>query len=98
VDHLDDAPAGVAREHVAPRRLEQLPTPLVCAAQRLADGVVIGFNRGDVGLAVQAAARTVTSSRRWVPPCWMAWALTVKAFIPTANIFSPGVSKNAKNY
>ena len=46
----------LVREHVAPRRLEQLPTPMVCAAQRLVDGTVVGFNRGDVGLAVQAAA------------------------------------------
>lgn len=43
-------------ERVAPRLLEQLPTPMVCAAQRLADGAVVGFNRGDVGLAVQASA------------------------------------------
>ena len=46
----------LVREYVAPRRLEQLPTPMVCAAQRLADGAVVGFSHGDVGLAVQAAA------------------------------------------
>ena len=46
----------LVREYVAPRRLEQLPTPMVCVAQRLADGAVVGFSHGDVGLAVQAAA------------------------------------------
>jgi NTE family protein len=48
--------ADLVRERVAPRRLEELPTPMVCVAQRLADGAVVGFNRGDIGLAVQAAA------------------------------------------
>jgi NTE family protein len=43
-------------EQLGPRRLEQLPIPMVCAAQRLADGTVVGFSRGDAGLAVQAAA------------------------------------------
>ncbi len=43
-------------EQLGSRRLEQLPVPMVCAAQRLADGVVVGFSRGDAGLAVQAAA------------------------------------------
>ncbi len=38
------------------RRLEQLPTPMVCVAQRLRDGAVVGFSRGDTGLAVQASA------------------------------------------
>ena len=46
----------LVHEHVPARLLEQLPTPMVCAAQRLADGAVVGFNRGDPGLAVQAAA------------------------------------------
>ena len=36
--------------------LEKLPLTMVCVAQRLVDGSVVGFNRGDVGLAVQAAA------------------------------------------
>ena len=44
-------------EHLAPPGLlEQLPIPMVCVAQRVADGTVVGFNRGDAGLAVQAAA------------------------------------------
>ena len=38
------------------RRLEQLGCPMVCAVQRLRDGQVLGFNRGDSGLAVQASS------------------------------------------
>lgn len=38
------------------RRFEDLPLALVCVAQRLRDGAVIGFSRGDVALAVQASA------------------------------------------
>ena len=55
-----DALADMARElvqaHAGTSLLERLPTMMVIAAQRLADGVVVGFNRGDVGLAVQASA------------------------------------------
>jgi NTE family protein len=36
--------------------LERLPVPMVCVAQRIADGAVVGFNCGDVGVAVQAAS------------------------------------------
>ncbi len=36
--------------------LQKLPLTAVCAAQRLADGVVVGFNQGQAGLAVQAAS------------------------------------------
>ena len=36
-------------------RLEALPMMAVCVAQRLSDGAVVAFNRGDAGLAVQAA-------------------------------------------
>lgn len=43
-------------ELVPQRRLERLPIPMVCVAQRLSDGEVIGFNRGEPGLAVQASA------------------------------------------
>ena len=43
-------------EMVEGRRLEQLPVPMVCAAQRLRDGTVVGFNAGDTGLAVQASS------------------------------------------
>lgn len=38
------------------RRLEDLPLALVCVAQRLRDGAVVGFSRGDAALAVQASA------------------------------------------
>ncbi len=37
------------------RPLQALPTPMLCAVQRLRDGTVLGFNRGHAGLAVQAA-------------------------------------------
>lgn len=43
-------------ELVPQRRLERLPMPMVCVVQRLSDGAVIGFNRGEAGLAVQASA------------------------------------------
>lgn len=36
--------------------LEKLPLAAVCAVQRLTDGVVVGFNQGRAGLAVQAAS------------------------------------------
>jgi NTE family protein len=38
------------------RPLQALPITMVCAAQRLRDGAVIGFSRGNAGLAVQASA------------------------------------------
>ena len=63
--------AELVRERSRQRLLELLPIPAVCVAQRLAVGnagaaaasaasaaaqtSVVGFNRGDVGLAVQAA-------------------------------------------
>ena len=39
-----------------PPLLQALPIMAVCVAQRLADGAVLAFSRGDAGLAVQAAA------------------------------------------
>lgn len=51
--------AAFCREMIGtrgPALLEKLPTPMVCAVQRLPDGEVLGFSRGDVGLAVQASA------------------------------------------
>ena len=36
--------------------LDKLPLMVTCVSQRLADGVAVGFTRGDAGLAVQAAA------------------------------------------
>jgi NTE family protein len=53
---LADMVREMVQEHAGTSALERLPTTMVCAAQRLADGVVVGFNRGDVGLAVQASA------------------------------------------
>jgi NTE family protein len=43
-------------ETIGGRHLEELPVPMVCVAQRLRDGAVVGFNRGDAGLAVQASS------------------------------------------
>jgi NTE family protein len=52
--------ADYVREQVQAQQptpqLEGLRLPVVCVAQRLSDGAVVGFNRGDVGLAVQAAS------------------------------------------
>ena len=53
---LADMVRELVQEHAGVSLLERLPTMMVIAAQRLADGAVIGFNRGDVGLAVQASA------------------------------------------
>ena len=36
--------------------LQALPTPMVCAVQRLRDSAVVGFTRGDAGVAVQASS------------------------------------------
>ncbi|MBB1162202.1 patatin-like phospholipase family protein [Aquariibacter albus] len=40
-------------------RLQDLPLPMVCVAQRLDDGALVGFTAGEAGLAVQAAAAVV---------------------------------------
>lgn len=56
-ERLSGAPvAELMREHVAPRRLEQLPIPLACVAARRRDALVVAFTAGDIGLAVQASA------------------------------------------
>jgi NTE family protein len=47
--------ADWVREHAPQPRLERFPTPMVCVAQRVDDGEVVGFSRGDAGVAVQAA-------------------------------------------
>ena len=44
------------RKRGRPHLLEKLPVMMVCVAQRLADRSALGFNQGDAGLAVQAAA------------------------------------------
>ena len=63
-ERLSGSPiAALVREQVReqlraaqqPPLLERLPLMAVAVAQRLADGVVIGFSQGDAGLAVQAA-------------------------------------------
>ena len=48
--------AELMREQARHRLLQDLPIPMVCVAQRLADRSVVAFNRGDLGLAVQASA------------------------------------------
>ena len=48
--------ASWVHQAVDGRPLQALPTPVLCAVQRLRDGAVLGFNRGHAGLAVQAAS------------------------------------------
>jgi NTE family protein len=48
--------AELIRSRVPEPLLERFRTPMVCVAQRLADGAVVGFTRGDAGIAVQASA------------------------------------------
>jgi NTE family protein len=60
---LSGAPlASFMREQAGVSRLEQLPVPAVCVAKRIdgagpgaAGGDLVAFNRGDLGVAVQAA-------------------------------------------
>ena len=47
--------ADWVQQAVGGRPLQALPTPVLCAVQRLRDGAVLGFSRGHAGLAVQAA-------------------------------------------
>lgn len=51
-----DGLADFVRSRARERLLERLPIAAVCVAQRLSDGAPVGFSRGDVGVAVQAAA------------------------------------------
>ena len=60
-EHLSgSAVAALVRKQMLnkglPPLLQALPIMAVCVAQRLADGVVVPFSRGDAGLAVQAAS------------------------------------------
>ena len=48
--------AELVREHSQVALLEDMPVMMAVAAQRLPDGQVLAFTRGDVGLAVQAAS------------------------------------------
>lgn len=47
--------AEMMREQARHRLLQELPIAMACVAQRLADRSVVGFTRGDLGLAVQAS-------------------------------------------
>jgi len=48
--------AQFVNRQVDHRHLQALPTPMVCAVQRLRDGEVVGLSRGDAGVAVQASS------------------------------------------
>ncbi len=48
--------AQFVNQQIDGRPLQALPTPMVCAVQRLGDGAVVGFSRGDAGVAVQASS------------------------------------------
>jgi NTE family protein len=48
--------ADVVNDSVGGRELQALPIAMACVAQRLADGAVVGFTRGDAGVAVQASS------------------------------------------
>ena len=53
---LADYVRDLIHEQAHATLLQELPVSMVCVAQRIADGAVVGFDRGDVGLAVQASA------------------------------------------
>lgn len=48
--------AALVRQHSPVQLLERMPVPMACVAARRADGAVVAFTAGDVGLAVQASA------------------------------------------
>jgi NTE family protein len=48
--------ADIVNEKIGGRELQSLPVAMACVAQRLSDGQVVGFTRGDAGLAVQASS------------------------------------------
>lgn len=48
--------AQFVNQQLGDRPLQALPTSMVCAVQRLRDGAVLGFTRGDAGVAVQASS------------------------------------------
>ena len=63
-DYLSgSAVADLVRERLQKKgfapRLQALPMMVVCVAQRLIDGAIVPFTRGDAGLAVQAACAVV---------------------------------------
>lgn len=56
-NRLDGTPlARFVNRQLGGRPLQALPTPMVCAVQRLRDAAVVGFNLGNAGLAVQASS------------------------------------------
>ncbi len=48
--------AKLMRDETRQDLLQDLAIPMVCVAQRLSDRSVVAFNRGDLGLAVQASS------------------------------------------
>ena len=48
--------AALVQSHSPVRLLEQMPWRMACAAVHRRDGAVVGFTRGDAGVAVQASA------------------------------------------
>jgi NTE family protein len=48
--------ADFVRYELGPRRLEELRVPVACVSWRPSDAALVAFNRGDAGLAVQAAS------------------------------------------
>jgi NTE family protein len=48
--------ATLVNREIGERPLDALGTPMACAVQRLRDGEVLAFTRGNAGLAVQASA------------------------------------------
>jgi NTE family protein len=48
--------ARIVNDMLGGRELQALPIAMACVAQRLADGAVVGFTRGDAGVAVQASS------------------------------------------
>jgi len=48
--------ATIVNDTIGGRELQALPIAMACVAQRLADHAVVGFTRGDAGVAVQASS------------------------------------------
>jgi NTE family protein len=48
--------AEIVNRTIGARALHELPIPVAVVAQRLADGAVVAFTRGDAGVAVQASS------------------------------------------
>jgi NTE family protein len=48
--------ADIVNDTVGARELQALPIAMACVAQRLSDGAVVAFTRGDTGVAVQASS------------------------------------------